>query len=125
MHGYEIIAELDERSDGAWRPSPGSIYPALRRMEAKGLVSGTDDDEGKRVYSLSDEGVERLSNRDADAPAPWEAFAEDGASLRPIMQELISQARQIGRFGSPEQREQAKEILAKTKADLYAVMAER
>ena len=125
MHGYEVIDELDQRSDGNWRPSPGSIYPALRRMEDKGIVSGAEDGDGKRIYTLTDEGRERHAQRDPDAPAPWDAFAENGASLRPVVHELVSQARQVGQFGTPEQRERAREILVKAKSDLYAVMAER
>lgn len=124
MHGYELIEELDNRSDGAWRPSPGSIYPALRRMEARGLVTGEDDDNGKRIYSITEDGHGRVADRDPDAPLPWEQFAEQGPSLRPLIMETMSQVRQIGRFGSPIQRQRAIEILTTAKADLYAVMAE-
>lgn len=124
MHGYEIIDELETRSDGAWRPSPGSIYPALRRMEGRGLVTGEDDDNGKRIYSITEDGHSRLADRDPDAPLPWEQFAEQGPSLRPLVAETMSQVRQIGRFGTPEQRQRAMDILTAAKADLYAVMAE-
>ena len=124
MHGYEIIEELESRSGGAWRPSPGSIYPALRRMEARGLISGDDDEQAKRVYSITEDGYERVANRDPDAPAPWEQFAERGPSIRPLAAELMSQLRQIGRFGSAEQRQRAIDIITQAKADLYAVMAE-
>ncbi len=124
MHGYEMIEELDQRSDGNWRPSPGSVYPTLRRMEGRGVIAGAEGDDGKRVYTLTDAGRERLDQRDPDAPAPWEAFAEDGASLRPIVHELIAQAKQVGRFGTAQQREKAKEILTNAKSDLYAVMAD-
>ncbi len=124
MHGYEIIEELETRSDGAWRPSPGSIYPALRRMEARDLIAGEDSDQGKRIYSLTEDGYERVAERDPDAPPPWEQFAERGPSLRPLAMEMMSQVRQVGRFGTPEQRQRAAEILTRAKADLYAAMAE-
>jgi len=39
MHGYQIITELSERSGGAWRPSPGSVYPTLQALEDQGLVT--------------------------------------------------------------------------------------
>ena len=39
MHGYEIIAELSERTEGLWRPSPGSIYPTLQLLEDEGLIT--------------------------------------------------------------------------------------
>ena len=124
MHGYEVIAELEERSGGAWRPSPGSIYPALKRLAMKGFIDATEDSEGKRVFSLTEEGTERLAAMTEEHPPPWERFAEDGPSLRPLIQELTSQARQVGRFGSEEQRTKAITVLEKAKADLYALMAE-
>ncbi len=37
-HGYQIIQELERRSDGAWRASPGSVYPTLQQLEDEGLV---------------------------------------------------------------------------------------
>ncbi len=49
MHGYEIITELESRSDGRWRPSPGPIYPALDRLEDHGALSSTEVD-GKRQF---------------------------------------------------------------------------
>jgi DNA-binding PadR family transcriptional regulator len=124
LHGYELIDELEKRSEGAWRPSPGTIYPALRRLESRGLIVGADDDGGKRVYSLTEDGAQRILDRDPDAPAPWALFAERGESLRPVAMELMSQIRQIGRFGSAEQRRQAAEVLNRTKAELYGLMAE-
>ncbi len=122
-HGYEIIEELEARSEGAWRPSPGSIYPALRRLEARGLVAGEDDENGKRIYSITEDGHARVAERDADEPAPWELFAERGPSLRPMIHELMSQVRQIGRFGDASQRQRATDVLERAKADLYAIMA--
>jgi DNA-binding PadR family transcriptional regulator len=123
-HGYEIIAELEERSGGVWRPSPGSIYPALKRLSAKGLVEAQEGDDGKRVFSISDAGRERLAAMEESHPPPWERFSESGSGLRPVVQELMSLTRQVGRFGTESQRERAMEILTATKSELYAVMAE-
>ncbi len=124
MHGYEIIAELDNRSEGSWRPSPGAMYPALSRMEEKGLIEGFEDEDGKRRYDLTDEGRERVADRDPDAPLPWaEAVESGGGELRSSFAELAGQARQIGRFGTDEQRMAALEVLAKAKKDLYKILA--
>ncbi|MGI9610386.1 MAG: helix-turn-helix transcriptional regulator [Acidimicrobiia bacterium] len=122
--GYDIIAELEERSGGAWRPSPGSIYPALKRLSMKGLVEADEDEEGKRIFSITDQGRERLAAMEESHPAPWDRFAESGPGLRPVMQELMSLARQVARFGTEQQRERAMEILTSAKSELYAVMAE-
>ena len=40
MNGYQIIQAIGERSDGVWRPSPGSVYPALQQLEDEGLIRG-------------------------------------------------------------------------------------
>src|SRR5438067_13394684 len=57
MHGYEMIQELEERTDGVWRPSPGAVYPALQLLEDQGLVTA-DAGAGKRLFSLTDAGRE-------------------------------------------------------------------
>ncbi|WP_162142006.1 PadR family transcriptional regulator [Ilumatobacter coccineus] len=127
MHGYELITELEARSDGRWRPSPGTMYPALNRMEERGLVD-VEEIDGKRQFSLTEAGRTRVAEyRDAksdDEPAPWDdnGHGERG-DLRGAMAELVGQARQIGRFGTPEQVEQAKSVLADTKRKLYAILA--
>ena len=51
MHGYEIITELETRSDGRWRPSAGSIYPTLDKLEARGAITSSEVD-GKRQFAL-------------------------------------------------------------------------
>src|SRR4249919_1945395 len=57
MHGYEMIQELEERTDGVWRPSPGAVYPALQLLEDQGFVTA-DAEAGKRLFSLTDTGRE-------------------------------------------------------------------
>ena len=57
-HGYELISRLEEKSDGMWRPSPGSVYPTLQLFEDEGLVRSEQRD-GKRVYELTDAGTGR------------------------------------------------------------------
>lgn len=52
MHGYEVISYLEKRSQGFWRPSPGSVYPTLQLLEEKDLVTYTDHD-GEKVYELT------------------------------------------------------------------------
>ena len=71
MHGYELITELEDRTRGRWRPSPGSIYPALAQLEDEGLVRSSDDD-GRKRFELTDAGRERLAEQDTAAGAPWE-----------------------------------------------------
>ena len=54
-NGYELMEEIERRSGGAWRPSPGSVYPALAQLEDEGLIR-SDESAGRRSFELTDEG---------------------------------------------------------------------
>jgi DNA-binding PadR family transcriptional regulator len=127
MHGYEIITELESRSDGRWRPSPGSIYPTLDRLEDRGVLTSSEVD-GKRQFSLTDRGRQMLAElREAqgdDADEPWNQSGTGGrGDMRRLMSELGGQVRQVARFGSAEQREAATKVLEDTKRQLYEILA--
>ncbi len=59
MHGYEVMKALEEQTHGWYKPSPGTVYPTLQWLEDGGLVTGEDQD-GKKVYSITDAGIEFL-----------------------------------------------------------------
>ncbi|MDY7100647.1 MAG: PadR family transcriptional regulator [Actinomycetota bacterium] len=126
MHGYEAIREISDRSSGAWKPSPGAIYPTLQLLEDEGLITPAES-EGKKVFSLTDAGraaAEELAER----PAPWDdasAGLGDGeASLRQSAFGLMSAAREIGTVGTAAQQEKAVEILDEARRKLYGMLAE-
>jgi len=127
MHGYELITELESRSEGRWRPSPGTMYPALGRMEEHGLVESEELD-GKKQFRLTDAGRRRLAEfrdaRDDGAVDPWDDTGRGRrGDLRGHVAELVGQVRQIGRFGTPEQIERAADVLSDAKRTLYAILA--
>jgi DNA-binding PadR family transcriptional regulator len=126
MHGYQIIQELLERSGGAWRPSPGSIYPALQLLQDEGLVTA-EESEGKRVFTLTDSGREQAAARAGD-PTPWDAAARgegsDVAVLRQLTDQLIGAVAQVASAGTPAQIEAAKTLLGSTRRELYRLLAE-
>jgi DNA-binding PadR family transcriptional regulator len=61
-HGYDIIRELEERSYGFYKPSPGVVYPTLQMLEEMGYARSTEH-EGKKVYSITEEGLNFLENQ--------------------------------------------------------------
>jgi DNA-binding PadR family transcriptional regulator len=61
-HGYDIIRELEELSYGFYKPSPGVIYPTLQMLQEMGYASSAEQ-EGKRVYSITEEGLKFLKNQ--------------------------------------------------------------
>ena len=127
MHGYEIITELETRSDGRWRPSPGAVYPALEKMEEHGAVTSTEAD-GKRQYELTDRGRELLSeiaSANEDGVEPWNQHGTGGrGELRRLTSEIGGQVRQIARFGTSEQRDATTSALDDLKRKLYAILAD-
>src|SRR5215210_2526495 len=54
-HGYDVMQNLEDKTGGAWRPSPGSVYPTLQLLEDEGLVRSTERD-GKRVFEITEPG---------------------------------------------------------------------
>ena len=125
MHGYEMIQELEERTDGVWRPSPGAVYPALALLEDQGLVVA-DAEAGKRLFSLTDAGSEEAAK--AGDRKPWDDVTEgiDPAQfkLRDALGPIAVAARQVAMAGTPAQQTAAAALLAETVRKLYAILAE-
>ncbi|MCB2078620.1 MAG: PadR family transcriptional regulator [Novosphingobium sp.] len=78
-HGYELIREIESRSSGGYKPSPGVIYPALTYLEEAGLVRPEQDDASRKTYALTQQGAEQASASQA-------AFAALGARLASVAQ---------------------------------------
>src|ERR1700682_1634015 len=53
MHGYDVLRKLEERHEGRYRPSAGSVYPTLQMLEDGGFLT-SETVEGKRVYAITD-----------------------------------------------------------------------
>ncbi|WP_024287703.1 PadR family transcriptional regulator [Cellulomonas sp. KRMCY2] len=79
-HGYELITALSDRFGGTYRPSPGTVYPRLARLEEEGLVRRSDDGR-KGTYALTDAGRLELAARSDDLAALEEGLAETVRSL--------------------------------------------
>jgi DNA-binding PadR family transcriptional regulator len=127
MHGYQIMQELAERSGGAWRPSPGAIYPTLQRLEDAGLIRGEDMSDDRRVYSLTEEGRKIADRLVAEGVAPWQAADPHhlaAGELRREVGQLIAAAMQVAKSGTGQQREKAEELLASTRRGLYKILSE-
>ncbi len=59
MHGYEVMRALEQESNGCYSASPGSVYPTLQMLQDQGFVT-CEEKEGKKTYSITDEGHEFL-----------------------------------------------------------------
>jgi len=125
-HGYDVIKNLEEKSGGAWKPSPGSVYPTLQLLEDEGLVRSTERD-AKRVYEITDDGRAEAARRIEEAGGtPWDLVEQANAGsgdLHRSMGQLLGAAKQLGMVGTPAQLEQASEILNDARKQLYALLA--
>lgn len=125
MHGYEIIQELAERTNGLWKVSPGSVYPTLQMLEDEGLVLA-EEDAGKRRFSLTESGRAAAAEASAGKP-PWEDVLEgidpSTAKLRETVAQLVGAVVQIGQVGTVEQQTEAATVLDETRRRLYSILA--
>ncbi|HEY1826081.1 MAG TPA: PadR family transcriptional regulator [Acidimicrobiales bacterium] len=122
MHGYEMMQELAERSRGLWRPSPGSLYPALSLLEDQGFVR-SQESEGRRQFTLTDEGRQELEAHPR-ASAPWEASDETEVSLRAALKHVAIAVHQVSEAGTTEQRQKAEALLTELRRQMYLLLAE-
>jgi len=125
MHGYQIMQEITERSEGRWQPSPGSVYPTLQALQDGGLIKAKKA-EGKRVYELTDEGQSALADLGERAREPWDLGGDDDGAR--AMAEQMAQFghafHQVLRAGSPEQQAKARTVIADARRALYQILAE-
>jgi DNA-binding PadR family transcriptional regulator len=125
-NGYQIMQEIEQRSGGLWRPSPGSVYPALAQLEDEGLVR-VDEREGRRTYALTDAGRAYVDERD-DLVAPWDEMSDsvddDVTSLFKELRQVGMAVVQVGQMGSTDQIAEARKLLANARRALYSLLAE-
>lgn len=88
-HGYEISQFIEEKTEGAWRPGAGSVYPTLKKLVSEGLIRASpksrSSESSQRIYEITPQGLDVLKQgRDmlANAGRKWSA-------MRGIFCELI------------------------------------
>ncbi|MCW2286967.1 PadR family transcriptional regulator [Leucobacter luti] len=123
MHGYQIIREIEQRSGGSWKPSAGSVYPALQLLADEELIAA-EESNGRKTYSLTEAGREAA----ADAEVPWTEHETEPShshgALPKAGLELAQAASQVGRSGTPEQVEEAVTVLNDARRRLYAILSQ-
>jgi DNA-binding PadR family transcriptional regulator len=124
MHGYEMMQDLEERYEGRYRPSPGSVYPTLQMLEDGGFVTSQVID-GKRVYEITETGRKMLEERgdleesgvdENDPRAEWGELRE---AVRKFMAAVQQGLRQID---DRKTRERIKEVLDDARKEIYSIL---
>jgi DNA-binding PadR family transcriptional regulator len=126
-HGYEIIRELEKKSYGLWRPSPGSVYPTLQMLEEQDLVTSREE-AGKKIYTLTEQG--QVEAKQSGRKPPWAWPDLDKNYVAKIMEtrgaffELVGLLRHVAQTGSEAKLDQARAVLKETKSKLENIVKE-
>jgi DNA-binding PadR family transcriptional regulator len=126
-NGYQVMQELESRSGGLWRPSPGSVYPALQLLADEGLVRSEARD-GGNVFELTDAGRKHVEEHRERLGTPWEQAGADVPQavreLGGLFAQVAVATKQVMHAGNEAQAKEAAEILANTRRALYRILAE-
>ena len=126
MHGYQLMHAIADRTEGAWRPSPGAIYPTIALLEADNLVSVVAHT-GRKLVTLTEAGREYLRANQATLADPFSAItahAGGGRDLRGAVEEVSAAARAVGKTGSDDQIAMAQQVLTHARRSLYLILAD-
>jgi DNA-binding PadR family transcriptional regulator len=125
MHGYQIIHEIEERSGGAWKPSPGSVYPTLQLLADEGVIDAKESN-GRKTYSLTAAGKKEAEA--AASAAPWESQGgREGIRTGALPKAGINLAQataQVARSGNEEQVKQTIDVLDDARRKIYGILAQ-
>jgi DNA-binding PadR family transcriptional regulator len=127
MHGYEIMKALEGRFQGFYKPSPGSIYPALKSLLGKGYVTVTGE-ERRKTYRITPKGRDYLKGARAGVKAHFEALQK---ALGPERAAMFREFRQTGRLVAtnirnvtPKQARELREVLHEMRERILRILAE-
>lgn len=126
-NGYGLMKAISEKSEGVWRPSPGSVYPTLQQLVDEGLIAPTDENARRSDYALTEAGEQYVADNRETLDRAWapvaEAMSERGALVSASLK-LSAVVKQVGVVGTPEQKERAAAKLDEVRKDLYHMLAE-
>lgn len=82
-HGYELIKDLEERTGGAYRPSPGVVYPTLALLEDEGFIRQAEGEAGRKHFEITDAGKAELDRNRANVEGVFAKMDEASRSAGP------------------------------------------
>lgn len=93
-HGYEIMAVIEERSGGNYRPSPGVIYPTLQLLEELGHVR-VSEREGKKVYAITAAGTRELEDHRDEVESFYEQSEDVWGDHQDALRDVMDRVRRL------------------------------
>jgi DNA-binding PadR family transcriptional regulator len=128
-NGYGLIKAIAERTDGVWKPSPGSVYPTLQQLVDEGFIADGVETatDAKGEYSLTEAGRAYVAEQADAIEAAWAATAGDAEGsdeFRESLGKLFGAVQQFRTGVSDAQRAAATAKLDETRRALYAILAD-
>ncbi len=127
FNGYGLMQEIETRSESVWRPSPGSVYPALAQLEDEGLVTGDTASGAGKTFSLTEAGTAYVEENREKLGEPWAGLGtevgEGRLELRSLLGQLATALVQVSQAGTDEQIAQAREVIVDARKALYRLLA--
>ena len=125
-NGYGIIQEIEQRSEGLWKPSAGAVYPALQQLEDEGLIEPIDV-AGRKQFRLTETGEAYVHEHADELGAPWETKSsgpdEGIMGLFGLLRQVGMATVQVSQAGSQAQVGEARSVLNEARRKLYAILA--
>ena len=124
-NGYGLMQEIEERSNGAWRPSPGSVYPALSQLEDERLVRAQESG-GRKLFDLTEAGRAHVTEHAEELGTPWQDVGGGGehvGELRTLVFGVGAAVMQVVQAGTEQQAAEAAKVLDEARRSLYRILA--
>ncbi|MBM7387679.1 DNA-binding PadR family transcriptional regulator [Clavibacter michiganensis] len=125
-NGYGLITGIAAKTEGAWRPSPGSVYPTLQQLVDEDLIVA-DETAAKSVYSLTDQGRAHVEENKDEIDAAWAATtdkSEGEDAFQTSLMKLMGVVKPLMHDATDAQRQAAAQKLDETRRALYAILAD-
>jgi DNA-binding PadR family transcriptional regulator len=132
-NGYQIMQAIEQRSQGTWRPSSGSIYPTLQQLEDEELVQAEEaraGQTGSKAYKLTAKGQRYVEDHRDELEAEWAATRGEDPGGDPrweivnLFRQVAGAAMQVAQSGTPKQLDEAKQLLHEVRRNLYRILAD-
>jgi DNA-binding PadR family transcriptional regulator len=126
QNGYGLMKSIGEKTDGAWRVSPGSVYPTLQQLVDEELIAASGDGRGTE-YTLTDAGRDYVAGHQDELDAAWNATPKPTESATELFEAIGKLMGVVGQFrhgATDAQRKAATEKLDEARRALYLILAD-
>jgi DNA-binding PadR family transcriptional regulator len=123
--GYGLMKAIGAKTQDAWRPSPGSVYPTLAQLVDEQLIEATDPTAARSDFRLTEAGKAYVAEHGDQIAAAWDIASDDETGhLRGATMKLMGALRQFGADATSDQQKRAADKVDSLRKELYAILGE-